>query len=610
MGGPLSRTLVFEVDPRGTFHAAPDQVELSTWSSDDLNVWVAYRMTGTGATPLDRQVHISAQDLDVAFTGSGEVKASAQTTLTIKEDGLRVLPLALYPTLRVNAAFAESGMPLDFIQEAKEADAQFAIVLPQPAKRGDIVRILTRYAGPGAVRRDGEGVYYLLPGARDRWYPAQSDDFGDFSSFHMTFHLPKHLQIIATGKQISLDAEAGGTRAVWATDSPIPVAGFNLGDFRSSSATTPRGFHITAFANTSLPDYASRLPEEGEILGNMSTIPMLKSEVSQGTAAIQIYTDFFGKLPYDHVALTQQSACNYGQSWPMLVYLPTCAFWDSTVQHYLGLLDQDRGYWDQVTAHEVSHQWWGNLIGFSSYRDQWMSEGFANFSVGVYLLSTSSNMNGYRDFWTQQRNNILRKNAQGVRPIDVGPLTMGVRTANDKTGDVYQDLIYSKGAFVLHMLEMMCWTPAQGESVFRRSMQQFVADYSGKSATTEDFKASLEKTMPPALDINRNGKLDWFFDEYVYGTELPRYTLSSEFTTTPEGESTVHLKLAQGNVSDKFVMIVPIYLQLENGSTVRMANVTLRGNGSFDHVFQLGKLTVKPKRVLLNYNSDVLSEQL
>jgi aminopeptidase N len=141
-------------------------------------------------------------------------------------------------------------------------------------------------------------------------------------------------------------------------------------------------------------------------------------------------------------------------------------------------------------------------------------------------------------------------------------------------------------------------------------MQQFVADYSGKSATTEDFKASLEKTMPPALDINRNGKLDWFFDEYVYGTELPRYTLSSEFTTTPEGESTVHLKLAQGNVSDKFVMIVPIYLQLENGSTVRMANVTLRGNGSFDHVFQLGKLTVKPKRVLLNYNSDVLSEQL
>ena len=41
-----------------------------------------------------------------------------------------------------------------------------------------------------------------------------------------------------------------------------------------------------------------------------------------------IYTGFFGPLPYDHVYLTQQTACNYGQSWPMLVYLPICYFWN------------------------------------------------------------------------------------------------------------------------------------------------------------------------------------------------------------------------------------------------------------------------------------------
>ncbi len=494
------------------------------------------------------------------------------------------------------------------MQEAKDVDAQFAIVLPQPAKRGDTIRLLTRYAGPGAVRRDGQDIFYLMPGARESWYPSLGNEFGDFSTFHMTFHLPRRLQIIATGKQLSLTPEPGGTRAVWATDSPIPVAGFNLGDFKSSAAATPRGFQVTAFANTSLPDYASQLPEQGEALGSMSTIPALKSEVSQGTAAIEIYSEFFGKLPYDHVALTQQSACNYGQSWPMLVYLPTCAFWDATLQHQVGLLDQDRGYWTQVTAHEVSHQWWGNLIGFSSYRDQWMSEGFATFSVGLYLLNTSNKMNDYRDFWTQQKNNILRKNAQGIRPIDVGPLTMGVRTANQKTGNVYQDLIYSKGAFVMHMLEMMCWNPNQGEAAFRRSMQQFVQDYSGKAATTEDFKASLEKTMPPQLDLNHNGKLDWFFDEYVYGTELPRYTLTSEFTNTPDGQTSVHLNLTQANVSDKFAMLIPLYLQMESGVTVRIANVSLHGNGSFDHVFQLGKLPSKAKKMLLNYNADVLAE--
>ena len=85
------------------------------------------------------------------------------------------------------------------------------------------------------------------------------------------------------------------------------------------------------------------------------------------------------------MALTEQTACNYGQSWPMLVYLPICGLWDPTVQDQLGLLNYDASYWREVTPHEVSHQWWGNLVGFNSYRDQWMSEGFANFSVGVFL---------------------------------------------------------------------------------------------------------------------------------------------------------------------------------------------------------------------------------
>ena len=56
---------------------------------------------------------------------------------------------------------------------------------------------------------------------------------GDFANFHMTFHLPKNLQIVATGKQVSLAPEGGGmVKAVWETDAPIPVAGFNLGELQ------------------------------------------------------------------------------------------------------------------------------------------------------------------------------------------------------------------------------------------------------------------------------------------------------------------------------------------------------------------------------------------
>ena len=190
-------------------------------------------------------------------------------------------------------------------------------------------------------------------------------------------------------------------------------------------------------------------------VGNLSAVTALKGEVSQGKVAIQIYSDYFGKLPYDHVALTEQTACNFGQSWPMLVYLPICGFWDKTVQERLGLPDNDASYWREVTPHEVSHQWWGQLVGFKSYRDQWMSEGFANFSVGVFLRHTSPKMDDYRAFWKEQQKNLVQKNREGVRPIDAGALTMGERVSNEKNGNVYQMLIYSKGAYVLHMLEMM-----------------------------------------------------------------------------------------------------------------------------------------------------------
>jgi hypothetical protein len=604
MGNALTgRNVLFIVDPEGTAHVSPDTVELSTWGLDELQTWAAYKMEhGTGKRQGGR-VRVTDETLDATIDRTGMMKISAVTTMKVLRDGVRVVRLNLYPTLRVSGVYSESGAPLDFVQEDKKLDPQFGVILPAAAKAGDTLRLLTVYSGKDALRAEGHDTYYLESGARESWYPSGLGGFGDFVNFHMTFHIPKILQIVATGKQVSLTPEGGGmVKAVWETDAPIPVAGFNLGDFKMKDAKTPQGFGVSAYADVGLPDWVGT----GN-WGIQSTVSALPDELSQGLAAIQIYSDFYGKLPYDHVALTEQTACNYGQSWPMLVYLPICAFFDTTVQHVYGL-DEQNSYWKVVTPHEVGHQWWGNLVGFKSYRDQWMSEGFAQFSAGLFLLYTRPNMDDYRAFWKEQQKDLLQKNAEGKRPIDVGALTMGGRVSNEKTGDVYQLLIYSKGAYVVHMLEMMEWTPQGQEAAFKNSMQQFVKEYSGKAATTEDWKASLEKTMPKSLDLRHDGKLDWFFDEYVYGTELPHYAVTSEFSTDANGATSVHVKLTQSNVSDKFVMLVPLYLQMQNGSTTRIANLVLHGSNTLDHTFVLGKLPSPGKTMLVNYNADVLSD--
>jgi Peptidase family M1 domain len=588
------RNLLFIVDPEGTFHASPDQVELTTWSDVELQTWAAYRMQQ--AQGDGKRIQVTDERLDTSIDRGAMMKCSAETTIKVLRDGVRVVHLNLYPTLRVSGVFSETGAPLDFVQEDKKLDSEFGVILPQAAKKGDMLRLLTVYSGNDALIAEGNETYYLLPGARDSWYPSGEGGMGDFANFHMTFHIPRNLQVIATGNQETLTPDGAGiTKTVWQTSAPIPVAGFNLGDFKDRVEKTPVGFGVSAYASV------------GNAQSMETGVQSLPKQVSEGLAAIQIYSDYFGRLPYDHVVLTPQPVCNYGQSWPMLVYLPACAFWDSTALQATGLLDFDANYWKEVTPHEVSHQWWGNLVGFKSYRDQWMSEGFANFSVGIFLLNTSPKMDDYRAFWKEQQNNLLEKNAQGKRPIDVGALTMGYRVANEKNGNVYQNLIYSKGAYVLHMLEMQFWTPQEQGDPFKRAMQKFVSEYSGKAATTEDFKASMEKSMPKELNLRGDGKLDWFFDEYVDGTELPHYTVSTDFSVV-DGETLVHLKLAQSNVSDKFVMRVPIYLQLQNGQTRRLFMVVLHGNGTIDQMLKLGKLPSPAKAMMVNYNADVLSD--
>jgi aminopeptidase N len=271
------------------------------------------------------------------------------------------------------------------------------------------------------------------------------------------------------------------------------------------------------------------------------------------------------------------------------------------------------GFVREVTPHEVAYQWFGHAVGWASYHDQWLSEGFAEFAAGLFLQQAvgAKWQKDYIDFWERQRKRILDKNNFGISPNDSGPLWMGVRLISPRTQSAYQNVTYPKGAFVLGMLRSMMRPDASGageakggepDQGFIDMMHDFILNSGDKPASTESFKTFVEKHVTKSMDLERNGRLDWFFDEWVYGTQIPRY--SFKYDTEPEGKegSKVKMEITRSDVGQNFAMFVPVYADFGKGM-VRLGQVAVLGNSTRTAIFHLDK---QPKKVELNAHKEIL----
>jgi len=611
---------LYIIDP----HENRDQVDFMTYDDNKYGEWGSFPMSGEHKKDsVGQPIRIQHQQLDTTLEKNANLIGKSTTTFTAHLNGLRVVPLDLFRTLRVRTVTTADGQFLPFIQEDKNDDAEFAVILPKSLSVGEAITITTQYEGKESVTNEGGGNYF--PVARSNWYPNNpSSSMGEYATYDMTFRIPKGMQIAATGARVSESNEGGQNVTVWKSEAPQTVAGFNFGRFKLEEAKLDKPeYDVQSYANQEPPSWVQGLQHMANgddsmsldgshtglaAVGNMNTTGLNKKALAEGELAVQLYSDYFGPSSFKHLQVTQQTACNYGQSWPELVWIPLCYYFDTTVRHELGMDFGDRGYWKVVTPHEVAHQWWGHTVGFSSYHDQWMSEGFSDMSASLYLSMIEKNPKKFITFWNDERDLLLERNPEGFRAIDAGPVTMGYRLSNSKSGfDITRRLIYPKGAYILHMVRMMMHDNRTGDQHFKETMQDFVKTYMNQAATTEDFKAMVEKHMTREMDLDGNHKMDWFFNEYVYGTALPTYKLDSSFETGADGDIVLNLKLTQSNVDDKFRMTVPLYLELADGNMFFLGRARLSGNTSIEQKIPLKGLKTRPKRAVVNYYDDVLA---
>ncbi|HLX84174.1 MAG TPA: M1 family aminopeptidase [Terriglobales bacterium] len=516
--------------------------------------------------------------------------------------GERVLKFGLLPNLRVTRVADDQGQPLSWIQESRKEDGSFYAILPRAPQAGTEESITVEYTGDKVLEQAGEGSFYVR--ARSSWYP-NLNGFGERATYDLTFKVPRHFKVVSVGKLQSESTEQDFSVSHWTTPLPVTVAGFNYGDYtRMEMADDITHYKVSGYYITELPDSLRRF--KNGPLGAMAPGAMTKYALEQARSQMQLCTYYFGRSPYEDIYITEQPDFNFGQSWPDLVYLPISAYMDSTQRWMLfGHIDNNfTGFVREVTPHEVAHQWWGHTVMWASYHDQWLSEGFAEFSAGLFLQQAMGKNwhKDYIDFWDRLRLRIIEKNNFGVAPTDAGPIWMGLRLISPKSQSAYQNVTYPKGAYVLAMLRSMMYTPEDQDKDFIAMMHDFVDAHREQPASTESFKAIAEKHMTKLMDLRKNGRLDWFFDEWVYGTAIPRYHFDYQVSPEASGKAKVHMTITQSDVDEHFAMLVPIFADFGNGM-VPIAQAGIGGNTTRTFDIELAR---QPKKVALNAYKEIL----
>ena len=576
----------------------PGGMDDGVWYLDHLK---AEYLDRTASSQEDRRLFATrAYKIETVIAKNDHLFSVATVTFEPLLAGERVLKFSLLPNLRVTRVTDDQGQDLYFIQESRKQDGSFYAVLSKAPEMGKQSSITVQYEGDKVLFQAGEGSFYVR--ARTSWYP-NLNGFNEHALYDLTYKVPRRYKVISVGKLQEESTEQNYSVSHWVTPKPVAVAGFNYGDYKKlelNDETT--GYKISGYYLTELPSNLRNY----RALQTMAPNSMTKYALEQTRAQLQLCTFYFGKSPYDEVFITEQPDFAFGQSWPNLVYLPISAYTDSTQRWMLfGNIDNRfTGFVQEVTPHEVSHQWWGHAVGWASYHDQWLSEGFAEFSAGLFLQQAMAGdwRKDYLEFWERLRKRILEKNKYSVAPNDAGPLWMGLRLASPRTEEAYQNVTYPKGAYVLQMLRSLMYSPQDHDKAFIAMMHEFVETHRDRPACTESFKAIAEKHMTKAMDFEGNGRLDWFFSEWVYGTQIPRYHFEYQLSPAEGGKTKLHMTVTQSEVDDHFAMLVPVYADFGKGM-IHLGRIGVVGNSSQSADVLLPG---QPKKVALNAYKEIM----
>jgi hypothetical protein len=573
--------------------------------------------------------------IDTEIDRNDRLSGTTEAEFVCEQDDEWMLTFDLSRFLKVSKVEDELGRSLRFFQNNEMSkDDEIArlghdvviVMLPEPMRRGSAKTLKFTYSGE-VISRVGTGMFYV--GSRGSWYPNLGTS--DRARYTVSFKHPKPLTIVATGNLVRSWEEADRRCSLWTTEEEVPVAGFNYGDYIRTVA--PGSVQVEVYANKGIDNMYQEVISRMEYVRAMQrqqamnprnrrtpspagdpfpvmpnfldfdTTRFAKEISTQVVSTVAFFEDYLGKYPYRKLAVSQIPG-RFSQGWPSLLYASSLSFLSPSQRSRLGLEgDREAFYLECLHAHEIAHQWWGNQLGWKSYHDLWMFEGFSTYLGYLSLQAKYPEGRQFADLLRFGREKLLDKNSDGQTLESAGPIWLGARLASSRFPTGYSTLVYEKGAWVLHMLRYLFSDPVSGsDDRFKILLRDFVSSYAGGLVETADFQKIVNKHMSRELDLEGNRKFDWFFDQWVYETGIPTYRLDSSLAATKSGGFVLKGRIKQDNVSEYFMMPVDVFGHFGPNKVVRIGRVVAAGK---ETDFRLN-LKTKPQKVTLDENHQIL----
>jgi aminopeptidase N len=210
--------------------------------------------------------------------------------------------------------------------------------------------------------------------------------------------------------------------------------------------------------------------------------------------------------------------------------------WGGAMEHQTCTSILYSWYADWVICHELSHQWWGDYITCHNWHHIWLNEGFASYCEALW----AEHLYGIGNYHTYMAS--MKYTSGG---------TIFIQDTTD-AWTIFGSIVYDKGAWVLHMLRHVV-----GDSTFFDILRAYYSEFPYGVAMTEDFQGVCEQVS--GMD------LDYFFQEWIYGTYYPKYRFSWISQSAGSGYYDVYLHIDQTQTTPPTYFTMPVDVTITAG---------------------------------------------